>query len=382
MAAETPGTALSEDLAATLTLRRSRALLRGTEGRLLALTAGGVYLFAALLVGDMLVFGPTGQSDVTTYYLAHGVPWWGFPVWILVAPNAVLSLPLFAVVAMALVAAGIGLGMGVSVRLALQLARWNRRRATSPAAAGSITGLTPALLALLTLGACCSTTAATTASLGVVAQATGSSTDLLLENAWFLSIVQIAVLWVSLVAQERLVTVYAHLAGPSAGAAAEAVDGAPVRVPGRVLLARTLLAVAAVAAILSGVAELAGLGAPGRGEVALLGSGVLPAVAGGAALLFAAFPAGSVRGALGPLGAPIRAGAVALGAAVLVATPLAGGFVGGGALRWALEIVPVAVALVLLGVVPAGLSRATVRPAAAPWAPDAPPVTPRTGEGT
>ena len=182
---------------------------------MLGVSAGGLYLFVALLVGKMLVFGPTGTRDLSLVYLASGVPWWDFPILIVIAPNALLSLPLLVTVAMVAVATGIGLGMGVSIRLAVLLFRWRRRRAASSATVGSVAGLTPALLALLTLGACCSTTAATTASIGVIAEATGSSTDILLANAWFLSVFQVVILWVTLVAQDRLVVVYSALIGPS-----------------------------------------------------------------------------------------------------------------------------------------------------------------------
>jgi hypothetical protein len=200
---------------ATATLHRSLQLVRTREGRLLAATAAGLYLFAALLVGKMLVFGPTGSTGVTTIYLASGQPWWLFPMYVVLAPNAVLELPVFAVTAMILVSAGIGVGMGVAGVLALRLLRWRRQPLASPTALGSVAGLTPALIALLTLGACCSTTAAATAGIGVVANATGTTTDTLLVNTWFLSIFQLAVLWVALVAQERLIVVYSALLDPT-----------------------------------------------------------------------------------------------------------------------------------------------------------------------
>jgi hypothetical protein len=85
--------------------------------------------------------------------------------------------------------------------------------------------LTPALIALVTLGACCSTTAAATAGIGVVAQATGTTVESVLLNTWYLDVFQVAVLWVALVAQEQLLRVYGRLLG---GAVESAPTPAPV----------------------------------------------------------------------------------------------------------------------------------------------------------
>ncbi len=60
------------------------------------------------------------------------------------------------------------------------------------------------MIALVTLGACCSTTAAATAGLGVIAQASGTSIDELLANNWYIGVFQILVLWIALIAQEQL----------------------------------------------------------------------------------------------------------------------------------------------------------------------------------
>ena len=205
------------ELWATLVLARTRELVVRRHAIPLAVLIGTVYALIALVVGQMLVFGLTGVQSTTVIYLPQGSPWWNFPLLVVEAPNAVLSLPFFATGTMVLVAAGIGLGMSVAVLLAVDLVRERRRDLGRPASVGAAAGLTPAMIALVTLGACCSTTAAATAGIGVVAQASGSNVDQLLANSWFLGVFQVAVLWVSLIAQERLVLAYASLgAGPAA----------------------------------------------------------------------------------------------------------------------------------------------------------------------
>jgi hypothetical protein len=201
-----------------LTLARSRAILGqtllGVRGRYFATTIAVGYGLIALLVGQMLYLGPTLNTDTTVWVLTRGLPWWSQGI-IVEAPNAVLQLPLFATVSMVLVAAGIGLGMTVALILSAHL---YRRRAGSPATASavsSVMGLTPAMIALLTLGACCSTTAAATAGIGIEAQASGTNLAVLLANSWYLNVFQLAVMYVALVAQEQLVTVYSVLFEPS-----------------------------------------------------------------------------------------------------------------------------------------------------------------------
>ncbi len=388
-----PGPTDREGAWATATLRRSLQLVRTREGRLIAASAAGLYLFAALLVGKMLVFGPTGQTGISTVYLPSGQPEWLFPMYIVLAPNAVLELPLYSVAAMVLVSAGIGIGMGVAGVLGLRLLRWRRRRLASPTALGSVAGLTPAMIALLTLGACCSTTAAATAGIGVVANATGTSTDNLLVNTWFLTIFQLAVLWVALVAQERLIVVYSALFDPER---ATESPSAAVRFERRTVvvgLARILLLAGAVTWSLSMLADWTTL-APGSasagqwldwilivqlpavtaGALALAPDAILRAgrrLAGAPALVLARLVllAGGLLllvGVPAPLASPAFHG---LGNEVLAVLgyPLgAGGVPVPGidalalAARWGLQMIPLGLATAFLGIAPARTVRALV----------------------
>jgi len=91
--------------------------------------------------------------------------------------------------------------------------RERKQSAARPGVVGSVAGLTPAMIALVTLGACCSTTAAATAGVGLVAQASGSSLNNLLLNDWYLDVFQVTVVFVALIAQELLLRVYGGLFG-------------------------------------------------------------------------------------------------------------------------------------------------------------------------
>ncbi|MCI4367553.1 MAG: hypothetical protein L3K08_07365 [Thermoplasmata archaeon] len=383
---------------ATATLRRSLQLVSTREGRLIAASAAGIYVFAALLVGKMLVFGPTGETSVSTVYLANGQPWWLFPMYIVLAPNAVLELPLFALAAMVLVGTGIGIGMGVAGVLALRLLRWRRRTLASPTALGSVAGLTPAMIALLTLGACCSTTAAATAGIGVVANATGTTTDNLLLNPWFLSIFQLAVLWVALVAQERLIVVYSALLDPMRLENTGALSIRPDRRTLGVGLLRVLLLAAAVTWALSMVATWAVV-APGTASTGQWAGWLflvqLPAVTVGVLAISPSAIAGIGRGTVGRIGAIGGRSALVVAGGLLLAgvpPPLDSiGFHGLGnellgvlglpassgaivmpgfppvilAFRWALQLVPLGLTALALGLWPGRSTRAlTFRPTA------------------
>ncbi|HKV90867.1 MAG TPA: hypothetical protein VJQ43_06735, partial [Thermoplasmata archaeon] len=119
--------------------------------------------------------------------------------------------PFLATVTMIVVSIGVGIGMSVGLVLAYRLLRQGREGAGRSATFGSVTGLTPAMIALVTLGACCSTTAAATAGIGVVAQASGTTLQNVLANSWYLNVLQVGVLWVALIAQEQLLTVYGRI---------------------------------------------------------------------------------------------------------------------------------------------------------------------------
>ena len=179
----------------------------------LAAFIGVAYAIGSMLLGGMLVFArySGGYSVLVFWGNALGIQPWNYPGVLIEAPWGFVELPFFATVSMLLVSAGVGLGMAVAIVLGVQLLRDRRTSAGRPAAAGTVAGLTPAMIALVTLGACCSTTAAATAGVGLVAQASGSSPSNLLLNNWFLGTFQVAVVYVALIAQELLLRVYGSL---------------------------------------------------------------------------------------------------------------------------------------------------------------------------
>lgn len=176
-----------------------------------------VYALGAMLYGGMLIFAhiPGGYTTQILWGSGNGLQSWNYPALFIVAPWGVVQLPYFATVAMVLVSIGVGIGMTVAILLTVELVRRNKKAAGAGrrSAVGSAAGFTPAMLALVTLGACCSTTAAATAGIGALAQASGTTTDNLLLNNWLLGVFQVTIVWVALVAQELLLVVYGGVFG-------------------------------------------------------------------------------------------------------------------------------------------------------------------------
>ena len=197
----------------TLTLHEVRGYLKRSYGRGLAVFIAVTYALGSMLLGGMLVLAryPGGYSVLFLWGNALGLQPWNYPGILIEAPWGFVVLPFWATLSMVLVSAGVGLGMAVAVLLSVQLIRGRRATGGRPVASGTIAGLTPAMIALVTLGACCSTTAAATAGVGLVAQASGSTTTNLLLNNWFLGAFQIAVVYVALIAQELLLRIYGSL---------------------------------------------------------------------------------------------------------------------------------------------------------------------------
>ncbi|MHB1434621.1 MAG: hypothetical protein ACYCW9_00675 [Thermoplasmata archaeon] len=196
-------------------LQRSRALLRIPGGWVLAASIAVGYGLVAMFFGGMIVLG-TVRSQYGLFVLwgsGTGQAPWNYPGLLLVAPWGVVTLPFFATIAMVVVSAGVGLGMGVAVLLTLRLLKNRRSDAAGATAVGSVAGLSPAIIALVTLGACCSTSAAATAGITLIAHASGTTSYNLLANSWYLGVFQMGVLWVALIAQEQLIAVYGSLWG-------------------------------------------------------------------------------------------------------------------------------------------------------------------------
>jgi hypothetical protein len=203
---------------ALLSLRRSRSLVRRPRFFLLGIAIAVVYALIAMVVGTMLqIFSPPAHLSSFWVILTSGTPAWDYPALLAVNPYFILALPFLPTVFMILTSAGVGLGMTVAVILSANLLRRRRSTSARPAAVGTAAGLTPAMIALITLGACCSTTAAATAGIGITAQATGTSTVTLLANTWYLGVFQLAILYVALLAQEQLLTVYAGIVSSPVG---------------------------------------------------------------------------------------------------------------------------------------------------------------------
>ncbi len=198
-----------------LTLREVRGYLRRSHAIGMAVFIAVAYALGSMVLGGMLVFArfSGGYSVLLLWGNALGLQSWNYPGLLIEAPWGVIELPFFATFSMILVSAGVGIGMAVAILLGVQQIRSRKSPASSPAATGTIAGLTPALIALVTLGACCSTTAAATAGVGLVAQASGSSTSNLLLNNWYLGVFQIVVVYTALIAQELLLRVYGRMFG-------------------------------------------------------------------------------------------------------------------------------------------------------------------------
>ncbi|MCI4368885.1 MAG: hypothetical protein L3K09_04910 [Thermoplasmata archaeon] len=196
------------------TLERSRALVALPGNRVLAISLASAYAVLSMLTGGMLtIFYPPAHVSSFSQVFVSGTPWWNYPALLAEGPAGSLALPFLPTVLMVLVSVGVGIGMTVAVLLALRLVRERRVGQGGAATLSSAAGLTPAMIALITLGACCSTTAAATAGVAGVAQASGTTVDNLLLNNWYLGIFQVAILWVGLFAQEQLLVVYGVIFG-------------------------------------------------------------------------------------------------------------------------------------------------------------------------
>jgi hypothetical protein len=208
-------TTTARRVASVALLQRSRRILRIPGGWALGATIAMIYALISMFFGGMIVLG-TVRTQYGLFVLwgsGTGQAPWNYPGLILVAPWGVVTLPFFATITMIIVSIGVGIGMGVAVVLTLRLVKTRRSEAAGATAVGSVAGISPAIIALVTLGACCSTSAAATAGITLIAHASGTTSYNLLANSWYLGVFQMGVLWVALVAQEQLIAVYGDLWG-------------------------------------------------------------------------------------------------------------------------------------------------------------------------
>lgn len=315
---------LPERYLSLLTLRGMRRYISRSHAVMMSVFIGLVYILIALSESGMLVLARLRGGYTTLLVTSPGTG----PGVLIIAPWGVLALPLFGVFAMVLVAIGVALGMSVAVLLTVAVVRRRRPSATGPAAVGSLAGLTPAMITLLALGACCSTTAAATAGVGVIAQISGTTEANLLQNNWYLSIFQIAVVWVALVAQEALLDVYGSLFGAPGAADAHAAPARAPRIDRRVVagtLVRGLLLVAGVTWSLAMFADWTTID-PSRASFALWVDWILlHQFLSGLAVSLALFPGSFARLGVRLEGSSVgwvgRAVAAAAGFALVVGAP-------------------------------------------------------------
>ena len=388
-----------------LSLRGTRSILAGRRYRALVGAIGLAYAVGAMVVGGMLYFPahPLGTGWFFYIYPSGPGPSWIYPAILAGGPTFELVLPLVSGILMTLSSAGVGLGMALAVFLGARLIRQRRAGLLGPTAAGSFAGLTPAMIAFVTLGACCSTTAAATAGIGLAAQSTGTTTTAVLANAWYLGVFQVVVIYVALLAQEQLLRVYGRLWGslsrdsPSPSASIDPSPAFGAREVGSAIL-RVALAAAGITWSLSVFTDwfppLSGRSSAGT----WFGGIFLHAVPGTFAVLVALFPAGvrafwsrlpgapsrlAIRGLLLGTGvalltwipAPLsRTGVVALGNELLgyagfpaswgAVVPPALGPVG-LALRWVFQFVLLGAVALAVGVAPEAALRPFLRSRAA-----------------
>lgn len=233
-----------------LTLHRTRGLLLGLRYRLLVGVVALAYAFGAMVFGGMLYFPPHPLTTGWLFYIypTGPGPSWAYPILLVEGPYFQLGLPFISAILVTLSAAGVGLGMSAAVFLSAGLIRDRGRASVLPTSLGTAVGLTPVMIALVTLGACCSTTAAATAGIALAAQSSGTTPAAALANGWYLGIFQAAVIYVALVAQEQLLIVFGFFSRSPGGSSGLESRGAEVPLRRGMGVASALLRLALVGA--------------------------------------------------------------------------------------------------------------------------------------
>ena len=198
-----------------LTLREVRGYIRRSHAVMMSATFAVLYALGAMTLGGMLILTPLGggYQFLILWGNALGIGPWNYPALIVTAPWGYVELPFFATFAMIVVSIGVALGMAVAVLLGISLVRARRNVAGRATSVGSIAGLTPMMITLVTVGACCSTSAASIAGIGLVAGASGATVGSLLFANWYLGVFQMVIVWLALFAQEIVLRVYGGILG-------------------------------------------------------------------------------------------------------------------------------------------------------------------------
>ena len=211
-----------------IALPEIRRWLRSARALPLVAAIAVAYALISMYVGGMLVVGHDGGPTELSVVMANSATFdtWNYPAVVFQFSWGYINFPFFATIAMVLVATGVGIGMTIAVLLVRVLLVSRAYRRAAPASMSGLAGLTPAMLALVTLGACCSTAAAATAGVWAVAAVSGTAAVDLLLNNWYLGLFQIVVVWIALVAQEIILRVYRTSVGPSAPTTIPPLGGA------------------------------------------------------------------------------------------------------------------------------------------------------------
>jgi len=224
-------------LGSLLSLRATRGMLAAPRYRAIVGTVGLGYALVAMVLSGMLYLPPSPLSTGWFFYVYPNGPGPAgtYPAILAGGPYVFLDLPLISGILMTLTAAGVGLGMALGLVLAIRLLRPRPRGLAGPTAVGSLMGLTPALIGLVTLGACCSTTAAAFAGISLVGRFGGAAPAAWVANAWIPGVLQVVIVFAALVAQEQLVRVYGYLARSSVPTdpEPEALAPAAIHLPAR-----------------------------------------------------------------------------------------------------------------------------------------------------
>ena len=316
-----------------LTLRRTRALLIGLRYRVLVGLVALAYAFGAMVFGGMLYFPSHPLRTGWSFYIFPSGPGpsWAYPIVLVGSPYFQFGLPIISGILVTLSAAGVGLGMSLAVFLIIRLLRTPRAGSLQPTAVGAAAGLTPVMIALVTLGACCSTTAAATAGICLAAQASGTTAAAALANGWYLGVFQVAVIYVALIAQEQLLNGYGLLfeSAPRESSTSETAVRAAPRFDGRGVLSATLRVALAVTGLTWSLSVLTDWSAFSPGSslaAAWFGWAFQHLVPGALAVLVALFPAEVLafwrRVPAGRRGLAIRGTLIGSGLALLTWMPV------------------------------------------------------------